>query len=202
MRIPDREKSTLRFDWQIERDAGGQVANVHVAADPPRRHDGMQSGLSRSDADRSGKRLQWYAAARTESRRRHGDAVVLPDMQSRFLELIGQQAETRNIRCPAMTDRVKLADGHFQGVAGFGALHIDRPGHRVDLAEIQIGQGFQGRIGAELSAGGIQAFEQDGLTGLCRQRRWKILVPAEIMLCAMNRVGAGDAHESLRGQNR
>ncbi len=56
--IADREQSAFDFDGQIERDAGSEVADVHVAADAAWRHDGVQAGFGGRQADRASKRFQ------------------------------------------------------------------------------------------------------------------------------------------------
>ncbi len=194
MGVADGKERALDFDRQVKRDASGEVSDVHIAADAPRRDDGMQTWLSRRHADRAGKGLQRYLAAWAIGSRRHAGRVIGPDMQRRILELVGKQAEARNVGGPAMAGRMKLADRDLQRVARLGSFNEDWSGNRIDLAEIKIGERFKRRVAADLAAGGIHAFEQDRFTGLCCQGRRKIAVPAEIVLSAVDGVVAGDAH--------
>ena len=48
MRVADRKQRARHLDRQIERGAGGEVADVEIAADPPRRHDRMQARSRRA----------------------------------------------------------------------------------------------------------------------------------------------------------
>src|SRR5258708_31100137 len=42
--VADREDRAIDFDGQIELDAGGDVADIHVSADISRRDDALQAG--------------------------------------------------------------------------------------------------------------------------------------------------------------
>ena len=195
MRVADGEQRALAFHRQVQRDAGAQVTDIHVAADAPRRNDGMQPAFRGGNADRAGERLQRHLAAGAEGGRGHRLCVIAPDMQRRILELVGKQAEAGDVGGPAMAAGVELVDRHLQRIAGLRALDVDRSRHRIDPAEVEVRQRLQRCIRADLAAGGIQAFEQDGLAGPCRDRGRKFPVPAEIMLGRMDGVVARDAHD-------
>ena len=116
-------------------------------------------------------------------------------MQRRILELVCKKTEARDIRGPAMAGRMEFADRYLQGIARLCAFDIDGARNRIDLAEIQVGERVECRVGSELSAGGIQAFEQDRFAGLGDEGRREILVPAKVMLGPVDGVVAGDAHD-------
>ena len=58
-------------------------------------------------------------------------------MQRRLLELISEQAETGNVRCPAEAGRLELMDRDLEGVARSRSLDEDRTGNRIDLGEVE-----------------------------------------------------------------
>jgi hypothetical protein len=58
-------------------------------------------------------------------------------MQRRILELVGEEAEARNIGRPAPARRSKMQERHLDGIAGLRPLDVDRPRHRIDLSKIQ-----------------------------------------------------------------
>jgi hypothetical protein len=66
--VADREDRAIDFDGQIELDAGGDVADIHVAADIARRDDAVQAGRRRRHADRAGKGPERHLAARSVHR--------------------------------------------------------------------------------------------------------------------------------------
>ena len=51
---PTENKAPATSTGRYSVAADGEVADVHVAADPARRHDAVQPGLGRRDADRAG----------------------------------------------------------------------------------------------------------------------------------------------------
>ncbi len=85
--------------------------------------------------------------------------VVGPDMQRRVLELIGQKSEARDIRGPAEAGGLVLQDLHHQCITGFGPVHMDRAGDRIDLARIHGGQVVCGAVRSQLTGGTVHAFE-------------------------------------------
>jgi hypothetical protein len=60
-----------------------------------------------------------------------------------------------------MAGRLELADADLQGISRLRTLDEDRPGDRVDLAEVELGEVGQRGRGGQLPAGRVQAFELD-----------------------------------------
>ena len=137
MRVADREQRALDLDRQVELDAFGDVARVHVAADVARRNDAVQARLGRRDADGSGEGPQRHAPARPVHRRREA-GVVVPVMQPRVGELVGEQAEARDVAGPAPARRAQRQHRDLERVARLRAVDLDRAGDRVDAAEVEL----------------------------------------------------------------
>ena len=154
----------------------------------------MEARLGRRDADRAGERLQRHAGVLAEQRRLERAGVVGPDVQRRLLELVGEQPETRNVRRPAEAGRLERLDRHLQRVARLGAFDVDRPGHRVDLAEVEPGHVGDRAVGRQLTAGSVEALELDRRTRARPARPGRNVVPAEMMVAPVDRVVAAIAH--------
>ena len=135
--VADREQRAGDLDRQVERRAGGQIADVEIAADAARRHHRMQAGLGRREADGAGEGLQRHPAVLAEQRRLQRVRIVFPDVQRRLLELVGEQAEARNVGRPAEARGLEALDRDLERVARLGAVDEDRAGDRVDLAEVE-----------------------------------------------------------------
>ena len=137
MGVAHREQRAGDLDRKIKLGAGAEVADVHVAADPPWRNDTVQPGLARCETDGAAKGFQRHLSAGAIGRRGEPLRVVAPDVERRFRELVGQQAEAGDDRGPAPTRRNKGFDCHLERVAGFGPVDGDRAGDRVDLVEVE-----------------------------------------------------------------
>src|ERR1700722_9323676 len=109
-------------------------------------------------------------------------------------KLIGQEAESGNICGPPETRGDKLSEGDLERVARLRALHVDWPGHGIDTAEVKRRHVGGRRAAFEMPVAGVQALEVDGLARLAPQRRREVAAPGEIMVLAMDRMVAGDAH--------
>ncbi len=85
-------------------------------------------------------------------------------------------------------------DGDFQDIARLGTIDEDGAGNRIDLGKVHrrhIGD----RAAAMIMPGtAIQAFEFQGRAGRNRFSRLERVVPAEMMMPAMNGVMAIIAH--------
>jgi hypothetical protein len=92
----------------------------------------------------------------------HLDRIILPDCECRFVEVIGQKAEARNVRGPTKARRLELFDGYLERIAGFRAVDIDGPRDRIDLGKIELGNVADGALRRNLPAGGIETLEEDG----------------------------------------
>ncbi len=109
---------------------------------PPMRRGGTiewRPGFGGRKPDRAAERLERHAPARAIHGGRQRLRIIFPDMQRRILELIGEQAEARNIGGPAPARGREMQERHLDGIAGLGALDIDRARHRIDLGEIERG---------------------------------------------------------------
>ena len=122
--------------------------------------------------------------------------------EGRDPELIGQQAETRNVGGPAQARGDEVPEGDLERVARLRALDIDRAGDRIDPAEIERRDVDGSRALLELAVGGVEAFEVNGLSRLARQRRREVAVPAEIMVLAVDRMIADGAHLKSSSSHR
>ena len=125
-------------------------------------------------------------------------------MQGGVLELVGEQAKPRYVRCPAPAGRAELQKRYLDGVARFCAVNIDRACHRIDLAEIQFAEVSEGRFGGDLPAGGIRGIECNGLAGRDPDCRGIGIVPAVVAGVIMDCVGAFhgyDVHPNMAGMS-
>ena len=75
--------------------------------DAARWNDAVLPGLGGRDPDRAGEGLQRHLAPAAEQRRRERLGIVSPDVQRGLLELLGQQAEPRDVRRPAPSGRLE-----------------------------------------------------------------------------------------------
>src|SRR5690606_9547280 len=191
------EEGTFHLNRQVEDRAGGEIADVEVAANPARRNDRMVSLFRQGNANCSRERLQGNAAVCAESRRRKRILVVVPQRQGRLLEVISQEPEARYVRSPAETGRLELLDRDLQDVARLGAFHVNRAGDRIDLAEIEVLDALDRAFRSKLSAGGVLALKVD------RGARnntlgWREgIVPPQVRLMPVDRVIGGLAHRYL-----
>ena len=94
-------------------------------------------GFGRCQADRAAEGLERHASARAIHGGRQSLRIIFPDMQCRVLELIGEQAEARNIRGPAPARGREIEERHLDCIARLRAFDIDRTRHRIDLGEIE-----------------------------------------------------------------
>src|SRR5487761_375406 len=117
--------------------AAGDVAQIHVASDSARGHDAMAPGLRRSDSYRARKRLQRHFGPRAEGARVKGPFIVAPQAQRGILEILREQADTRNIGGPAPPGRCEGQNGHFQDVARLSPVDVHWAGYRIDPREIE-----------------------------------------------------------------
>ena len=87
-----------------------------------------------------------------------------------------------------------MAEGDLQRVARPGALDVDRPGDRIDLAEVERLDALHRGAATKLAGGGVETLEMDRLAGPGDDRRLEVPVPAEMMPGAVDRVVAVNAH--------
>ena len=73
-------------------------------------------------------------------------------MQGRFRETVGEQAEARDIGCPAPARRTEIEYVDDQRVPRVGAVDVDGSGERVDPGGIHPLEVIEARVGAELAA--------------------------------------------------
>ena len=59
-------------------------------------------------------------------------------MQVGLGELVGQQAEDRDIARPAPARGLQRQHGRLQGIARLGAVDKNRPGHWIDEGKIEL----------------------------------------------------------------
>ena len=116
-------------------------------------------------------------------------------MQVRLGELVGEQAEARNVARPAPARRLQRQDGDFQCIAGLGAVDEDRPGHRVDESQVELLQSLGRRALRQLPGGSVPGFELHGLAGRDPDPRRELIVPAVMDVLPVNRVIGMAVHE-------
>src|ERR1700722_7800344 len=115
-------------------------------------------------------------------------------MERRIGKLIGQKAETGNVGGPSEPRWDKLSEGDLERIARLRALYVDWPGHGIDAAKIERRHIGGSRAAFEGPVAGVQAFEVDRLAGLAFERRSEVAAPGELMVLAVDRMVAGDAH--------
>ena len=74
-------------------------------------------------------------------------------MKRGLRELVREEAEAWDVGRPTSSRWDELAERDLQRVARLGALDIDRTRDGVDLAEVERGNGRDGRIRPDLPAG-------------------------------------------------
>ena len=196
--IANREQRAGDLDREIERGPGGEVADVHVAADPPGRDDAVRPGLSGRHPDRAAERLERHPRSGTVGGRREAPSVVAPDMERRVGELVGQEPESRDEGGPSPAHRRERFDRNLEGVARLGPVDIDRAGDRVDLGEIERADVGDGRVLAQLTAGCLDHLELDRVAGRHRQHRLVGVVPAEVVARGVDGVTRATRHRWRR----
>jgi hypothetical protein len=109
-------------------------------------------------------------------------------MQRGIFEVVGEQAEARDVGRPAPARGGEGEQRYLEYIAGFGAVDEYWAGNGIDLAEVQ-GRDIGDRRGlGELSAGGFVHIELDGLSRRYMQRRCQRVVPAGVALMFVNGV--------------
>lgn len=129
------EESTGNEDGEVEAGAGGELADVEVAAEGAGRAgaEGTIFGASYShDAgegadgdDRGGEGLR-------------GLVVELPVEEVRLTEVIGEKAKAFDDAGPTPAVMVCGENVDLEDVAGFGSLNIDRSGEGVDAGAVDV----------------------------------------------------------------
>ena len=109
-------------------------------------------------------------------------------------KLIGQQAESGNVGGPSETRGDELSEGDLERIARLRALDVDGPAYGIDAAEVERRHVGGRRAVFEVPVASVQALEVDRLAGLAPQRRRKVAAPGEVMVLAVDRMVAGDAH--------
>ena len=138
--------------------AGARAGASGLAARRARASGGLgqllHEGLGRRDADRPGERPERYAPARSVHRRREA-RIIVPVVQSRVRELLGEQPEPGNVSCPAPARRTERQDGDLEGIARLRAVDVDRHERARALVEkpvIDVGGPQAGPTRAEFNA--------------------------------------------------
>ena len=70
----------------------------------------------------------------------------MPVMQMRRRELIGEQAEARNIAGPTPARGREVQQRDLDDIARRGAIDIDRPHHRIDARKVEVIPGANGTL--------------------------------------------------------
>src|SRR6202022_3426289 len=99
-------------------------------------------------------------------------------MQVGVGELVGEQAEARNVARPAPARRLQRQDRDLERIAWLGAVDEDRPGHRIDEGEVELLQGLRRRALRELPGRSVPGLELHGLAGCDGEPRRELIVPA------------------------
>ena len=186
MRVADGEEPAWNLHRQIEIDADGEVADVHVAAALVGRHGAEAARFGTGEADRAAEGFKRHARDARISRRRAKARVVGPDVERRLWKILRQQAEARDDRGPCPARRREVDQGRLDGVAGLGAVHIDRPGDRVDPVEVEIGDRLHAGIGRDLAAHRVDLRERNGLPRRNGRRRLASIVPGHMLMAGVN----------------
>ena len=191
MGVAHREQRAGNLDRKIELGAGGEVADVHVAADPPRRNDAVQPGLARRQTDGAAEGFQRHPPAGSIDRGGEPHRVVCPDVDRRIGKIIGQQTKAGDDRGPSPARRHEGFDRHLERVSGLGPIHVDGAGDRVNLGEIERRDLRDARLLIDLAARSVDNFELDAIARRHGQHRRVRIVPAKMMVPTVNRMVIG-----------
>ena len=188
MGIADREDRAIDLDRQIQLRAFGNVADVHIAAHIARRDDAVQARLRGGDPNRSAHGLERHAPAGAVHDRCLKAGVVVPVVQVRVGELVGEQAEAGDVAGPAPARGAKGQYRDLERIARLRAIDVDRPGDRIDAPEIEFCEVAGGGVFGELPGGCVQRFELDALARRDLQLGRKRVIPAVVDMFAVDRV--------------
>ena len=107
-------------------------------------------------------------------------------MERGLRKILRQQAEARDDGRPRPARRREVDQGRLDGVAGLGAVDVDRPGDRVDPVEVEIGDRLHAGIGRDLAAHRVDLRERDGLPRCNGRRRLAGIVPGHVLMAGVN----------------
>ena len=185
VRIAGPQQRARHMHRHIERGAGDEIADVHVAGEFAGRHARVAARLLARDAERARERAQRQHDAGQELGRHLVeieihifDLAVLID--GRELAEHARHVEVRRIGA-----RDDLVERHFEHVARLRFLDVDRSGQRVRPAAGEIGAHLldllDGRARNHLIVAVHHRFQHDGVAGIDPQhRRLGIVEPAPL----------------------
>ena len=149
--VADREQRALDVDAEEAGGAGPHLRGVHVAAEALGHQRAAHLPARRGDADRAEHRLDREVDPQVAVLRGEGDRVARPvqlvdpgGVRQRVLQRghavgAGQAAEERDRRRRApVPGGLHGHEVQRQGVPGLGALDVERPGLRVDEAQVDL----------------------------------------------------------------
>ena len=149
--VPHREQRALDVDTEEAGGAGPHLGGVHVAAEALGHQRAAHLTSGRGDADGAEHRLDREVDPQVAVLRGEGHGVLRPvqlvdpgRVRQRVLQGgdpvgAGQPAEERDRRRGApVTGRLHGDEVQRQGVPRLGALDVERPGLRVDVAQVDL----------------------------------------------------------------
>ncbi len=163
---------------------------------PPTRRGGTTEWMARLGRARDRSCRQRASAAPwrgPKHRRRQGVRVIFPDVERRFLELVGEQAEARNVRRSSPSPKgLKSTKVTLIASPGSAPSITIGPSGRVDLGEVEIaGCPATVHCGVIWPAEESLHFSSSVSPGADGQDRLQRVVPAEVMLVVMDGVARG-----------
>ena len=103
-------------------------------------------------------------------------------MKCRIRELISEQTETWNDRCPSPSRGFEGIESDLEQVAGLSTVDLDRARDRIDLAKIHSRDIADIRVDRQLSTGRIDGVDFDRIAGRDRHHRHQGVVPAKVVM--------------------
>lgn len=128
---------------------------------------------------------------------RSGALPVVPVVQGRFREVVGEQTEAGYVCRPAPTRRSIGEDADAQNVTGLCAVDENRAGHRIDARGVVGGKNVGGTCLGDLASRGVGNVEGYALVGRDRQDGCMGFVPRVVAVMAVNCVLGGDHRQVL-----
>ena len=161
-------------DGKVEGGAGGELADVEVAAEGAGRAGAEFAVLCAGDAHDTGEGTEGDDGGHEGA---GGVFVKLPVEEVGVAEVVLEEAEAFDDAGPAPAVVLGVENVDLEDVAGFGGIDIDGASEGVDEGAVDLQVMFRGHDGMDLGAAGVDASDLDGVAGGDMEARREGAVP-------------------------
>ena len=177
MTVARGEQCALDADREEKGGSGGEMADVDVPAESRRWDDRVRSRALRCDADRARERPAGQLETVAEE-----DAPTLDsrDPEPGLWEVVGEEPEPRDDRCPSPRTRPHLEHLDLEHVARSRSADEYRTGDGVHQVEVDGGEVVDHGALPDLVARGVRDVELHHVTGVHLERRFEVTIPGAV----------------------